>query len=110
MTAPASRARSALALLRASKDTPAARDVALLAARVALAWIFIYHGAGTLFGAFGRGGIHPQAVYFAHVAHLQPGTFFAVLGGIIEFFGGIAVGLGIFGRLAAAGLLGDMVM
>ncbi len=56
--------------------------------RIGLAWIFIYHGAGTLFGAFGRGGIHPQAVYFAHVAHLHPGTFFAVLGGIIEFFGG----------------------
>ena len=33
-------------------------------------------------------GIHPQAVYFAHVAHLRPGTFFAVLGGIIECFGG----------------------
>ncbi len=95
---------------RSTRDAPISRDVALLAARIALAWIFIYHGAGTLFGAFGRGGIHPQAVYFAHVAHLQPGTFFAVLGGIIEFFGGIAVGLGIFGRLAAAGLLGDMVM
>ncbi len=87
-----------------------ARDVALLAGRIALAWIFVYHGAGTLFGAFGRGGVHPQAVYFAHVAHLRPGTFFAVLGGIIEFFGGLAVGLGIFGRLAAAGLFGDMVM
>jgi putative oxidoreductase len=78
--------------------------------RIGLAWIFIYHGAGTLFGAFGRGGIHPQAVYFAHVAHLHPGAFFAVLGGIIECFGGAAVGLGIFGRLAAAGLVGDMVI
>jgi putative oxidoreductase len=95
---------------RSTKDTPLARDMALLAGRIALAWIFIYHGAGTLFGAFGRGGVHPQAVYFAHVAHLHPGTFFAVLGGIIEFFGGIAVGLGIFGRLAAAGLFGDMVI
>ena len=55
---------------------------------MALAWIFVYHGAGTLFGAFGGSGIHPQAVYFAHVAHLRPGTFFAVLGGIIECFGG----------------------
>jgi putative oxidoreductase len=87
-----------------------ARDIALLAARVALAWIFVYHGAGTLFGAFGRSGIHPQAVYFAHVAHLRPGTFFAVLGGIIECFGGAAVGLGVLGRLAAAALVGDMVI
>ncbi len=87
-----------------------ARDFALLAARVALAWIFVYHGAGTLFGAFGGSGIHPQAVYFAHVAHLRPGAFFAVLGGIIECFGGAAVGLGLLGRLAAAALVGDMVI
>jgi putative oxidoreductase len=95
---------------RATRDTLLSRDIALLVGRIGLAWIFIYHGAWTLFGAFGRGGVHPQAVYFAHVAHLQPGTFFAVLGGIIECFGGAAVGLGIFGRLAATGLVGDMVM
>ncbi len=109
-TEPWSRARRALAQLRRSKDAPMARDTALLAARVALAWIFVYHGAGTLFGAFGGSGIHPQAVYFAHVAHLRPGTFFAVLGGIIECFGGAAVGLGVLGRLAAAALVGDMVI
>jgi uncharacterized membrane protein YphA (DoxX/SURF4 family) len=44
------------------------------------------------------------------VAHLRPGAFFAVLGGIIECFGGAAVGLGLLGRLAAAGLVGDMVI
>jgi putative oxidoreductase len=110
MTTLTQRAGEVNVWFRSTKDAPLARDVALLAGRIALAWIFIYHGAGTLFGAFGRGGIHPQAVYFAHVAHLHPGTFFAVLGGIIEFFGGVAVGLGIFGRLAAAGLFGDMVM
>jgi putative oxidoreductase len=77
---------------------------------VGLGWVFIYHGAGTLFGAFGGSGIHPQAVYFAHVAHLRPGTFFAVLGGIIECFGGAGVAVGLFGRLAAVGLVGDMVI
>jgi putative oxidoreductase len=96
--------------LRTTRDAKAARDLALLGARVGLGWIFVYHGAGTLFGAFGGSGIHPQAVYFAHVAHLHPGTFFAVLGGIIECFGGAAVALGVFGRLAAAGLVGDMVI
>ena len=110
MTTLFTRVREVSEWFRSTRDDPRARDLALLAGRIALAWVFIYHGAGTLFGAFGRGGIHPQAVYFAHVAHLHPGTFFAVLGGIIEFFGGIAVGLGIFGRLAAAGLFGDMVM
>ena len=110
MTAAPSRVRQAADRIRATRDARSARDVALLGARIGLAWIFVYHGAGTLFGAFHGSGIHPQAVYFAHYAHLRPGTFFAVLGGIIECFGGAAVGLGIFGRLAAAGLVGDMVM
>jgi putative oxidoreductase len=106
----APRARHAVDRFRATRDARTSRDVALLGARIGLAWIFVYHGSGTLFGAFHGSGIHPEAVYFAHTAHLQPGTFFAVLGGIIECFGGAAVGLGIFGRLAAAGLVGDMVM
>ena len=110
MTAPGSRAGRTLERLRTTRDAPASRDIALLAARAGLAWIFVYHGAGTLFGAFGGSGVHPQAVYFAHVAHLRPGTFFAVLGGIIECFGGAAVGVGILGRLAALGLVGDMVI
>jgi putative oxidoreductase len=96
--------------VRATRDTRLARDLGLLAARIGLAWIFVYHGAATLFGAFGGSGIHQQAVFFSTVAHLQPATFFAVLGGIVEFFGGLAVGLGIFGRIAALGLFGDMVI
>jgi putative oxidoreductase len=110
MTALNVRVREAYTQLRATRDAPLARDVALLIARIALAWIFIYHGANTLFNAFGGGGIHEQALYFSTVAHLHPATFFAVLGGIIEFFGGLAVGLGIFGRVAAALLVGDMVI
>ena len=94
----------------AAKESIVTRDVALLGARVALAWIFIYHGAGTLFGAFGGTGIHRGSIFYATVAHLHPATFFTVLGGIIECFGGIAVGVGIFGRLAAAGLVGDMAV
>lgn len=96
--------------VRWTRESGVARDGALLSARTGLAWIFVYHGAVTLFGAFGGGGIHAQAQYFASVAHLEPATFFAVVGGIIEFFGGIAVGVGFFGRLAALGLVGDMAM
>jgi putative oxidoreductase len=110
MTTLTERVNHANEQLRTTRDARTSRDVALLAARVGLAWIFIYHGAGTLFGAFGGSGVHSQALYFAHVAHLQPATFFAVLGGIIECFGGAAVGLGIFGRIAALGLVGDMVI
>jgi len=94
----------------ATRDLPIARDLALLGVRIVLAWVFIYHGARTLFGWFGGPGVSQAAVFYGTIAHLHPATFFALLGGIIEFFGGIAVGLGIFGRLAAAGLVGDMVM
>lgn len=93
-----------------ARDSLASRDLALLAARIGLAWIFIYHGSATLFGAFEGPGIHRASQFYATVAHLHPATFFAVLGGVIELFGGAAVGLGIFGRLAAASIAGDMAV
>lgn len=106
----ATRVKSAVAQFRATRDARLTRDLALLIARIALAWIFIFHGASTLFGAFGGAGLHAEAVYFSTYAHLRPGTFFALLAGIIEFFGGIAVGLGVFGRIAGAAIAGDMIM
>lgn len=86
------------------------KDLALLAARAALTWIFIYYGAGKLFGAFDGGGIHGTAQFFSHVAGLSPGTFWAVVGGLIEFGGGIAMALGLATRLAGLALFGDMVI
>jgi len=102
--------REALARLEKLGRAPAVADAALVAARVALAWLFVYHGAGTLFGAFHGAGINRMALFFSTTAHLHPGTFFAVLNGITEFFGGIAIGVGLLSRLAAAGLFFDMVV
>ena len=93
-----------------TKDALVTRDVALLVGRLALAWIFVWNGSRTLFGWFGGPGVHQASVFYGTIAGLHPATFFTVLGGSIEFFGGIAVGLGIFGRLGAAGLAGDMAM
>jgi putative oxidoreductase len=84
-------------------------DVSLLIVRVGLAWTFIYHGAGTLFDAFNGPGVHGQAVFFSTYAHLHPGTFWAVVNGITEFGGGIAIAVGVFARLSAIGLFIDMV-
>jgi len=101
------------ALLAALVSTPAptlAADLVLVAVRTVLAWIFIYYGAGKLFGAFNGLGIHGTALYFSTTAHLHPGGFFAVLGGVIEFGGGIAMALGLAARLAGIALFGDMVM
>lgn len=105
--------RRLVALVRrvsATRETPLARDLALLGARIGLAWLFIYHGGTTLFGIFGGAGLHSASIFFGTTAHLHPATFFAALAGIIEFFGGIALALGVFGRLAAAALVGDMVI
>ncbi len=93
-----------------TRPTQLPNDVALLIARIGLAWIFLYYGSGKLFGWFNGPGIHRTSIYFSQTAHLHPGGFFAVLGGVIEFFGAIAVALGLASRLAGLALFGDMVM
>lgn len=85
-------------------------NVALLIVRLALAWVFIYNGGGKLFGWFNHGGIHVYAAFFANTAHLHPGTLFAVLSGVTEFAGGIAIALGLLGRLVGVALFGDMLI
>jgi putative oxidoreductase len=93
-----------------TRTSQPAVDWAMLAARIALAWIFIYYGAGKLFGAFNGPGLHRTAFYFSQTAHLHPGGLFAVLGGLVEFGGGVALTFGLLSRLAGAALFGDMVM
>jgi putative oxidoreductase len=102
--------RQLLSTVLGARTAPLPTDLALIAARTALAWIFIYHGSGKLFGWFNGPGLHRTAVYFSNTAHLHPGEFFAVLGGAIEFGSGIALALGFASRLAGFSLFGDMVM
>ena len=104
------RARSLLAAVLSTRTAPLPADLALVAARIALAWIFIYYGAGKLFGSFNGPGLHRTALYFSNTAHLHPGGFFAVLGGVIELGAGVALALGLGSRLAGIALFGDMVM
>jgi putative oxidoreductase len=99
-----------LAGILSAQPGAVAIDLALVVIRIVLAWIFIYYGAGKLFGAFNGPGIHNTALFFADTAHLRPGMFFAVLGGVIEFGGGVAVALGLGSRLAGLALFGDQVM
>ena len=98
------------AIVSTRSTTPLPGDYALLVVRVVLAWIFLYYGGGKLFGWFNGPGVHATSLYFSQSAHLHPGGLFAVLGGVIEFFGAIAVALGLFSRLAGIALFGDMVM
>ncbi|MFN2560709.1 MAG: DoxX family protein [Jatrophihabitans sp.] len=100
-------------LLFGTTSSGSGLDVALLAVRIALAWIFIYYGAAKLFGAFpgdGPHGIHQTALFMSKTAHLRPGKFFAVVGGLIELGGGLAMAVGFCTRLAGLALFGDMVL
>lgn len=104
------RSRRILAVVLRARTDQLVADAGLVAARTALAWIFIYYGSRKLFGAFHGLGLHGTALYFSNTAHLHPGGFFAVLGGVIEFGGGIALVLGLGSRLVGLALFGDMVM
>ena len=75
-----------------------------------LAWVFIYYGAGKLFGAFHGPGLHATSLYVSNTAHLHPGGIFAVLAGLTEFGGAIALGLGLLARLVGLAVFGDMVI
>jgi putative oxidoreductase len=108
--APRRRVRALLTVVLSTRVATLPADLALVAVRTALAWIFIWYGAGKQFGAWNGPGLHQSALFFSNTAHLHPGGFFAVLGGVIEFGGGISLILGLGARLAGLALFGDMVM
>ena len=104
------RVRAVASAVLRTDPSAAGTEVAALAVRIALVWIFFYYGAGKLFGAFDGPGIHRTAEFMADTAHLRPGAFFAVLGGVIEFGGALALAFGLVTRLAGLALLGDQVV
>jgi putative oxidoreductase len=77
--------------------------------RLSLALTFIAHGAQKLFGSFGGKGLEGTAVGFANMG-LNPGTFWAILVGCGEFFGGLLVLLGIGTRLGALSISVVMIV
>ena len=100
-----SRGRAFLRALFGTHTAPLAADILLVIVRTVLAWVFIYHGARRLFGWFDGPGLDASARYFANTAGLSPGKLFALLGGLIEFGGGIAIAFGFLSRLAGAGTI-----
>lgn len=71
-----------------------------LALRVPLGIILAAHGAQKLFGWFGGNGLQATGEWMASIG-LQPGLLMALLAGGAEFFGGIALILGLLTRPAA---------
>jgi putative oxidoreductase len=74
-----------------------------LALRIPVGIIFVAHGAQKLFGAFGGYGLEGTGQWMASIG-LTPGYLMALLAGGAEFFGGLALLLGLLVRPAAAAL------
>lgn len=77
--------------------------LAPLALRIPVGIIFAAHGAQKLFGWFGGYGLAGTGQWMSSVG-LDPGYLMALLAGSAEFFGGLALVLGLLVRPAAAAL------
>ncbi|HOA95151.1 MAG TPA: DoxX family protein [Quisquiliibacterium sp.] len=76
---------------------------AALALRIPVGIIFTAHGAQKLFGWFGGYGLDGTGQFFDAIG-LTPGALMALLAGAVEFFGGLALVVGVLVRPAAAAL------
>lgn len=83
--------------------------IAPLALRIPAGVIFMAHGAQKLFGWFGGGGLAGTAQWLSAMG-IEPGLLMALLAGGTEFFGGLALILGLLIRPAAVGLAVTMLM
>ena len=85
--------------------SPRQLSLGLAALRVAVATIFIRHGAQKLF-VFGFAGVTGA---FTHMGVPFPGVTGPFIG-LLEFFGGIALVMGFLTRLVAVGFVFDMLV
>ena len=76
-------------------------SLASLVLRVPTGIIFMAHGSQKLFGAFGGYGLEATGQFFEDSLGMSPGILFALLAGLVEFFGGLALVLGLLTRPAA---------
>ena len=68
--------------------------------RVPIGLILAAHGSQKLFGAFGGYGLEGTGQWMASIG-LEPGVLMAFMAGSAEFFGGLALALGLLTRPAA---------
>lgn len=69
--------------------------------RITVGLFLMPHGAQKLFGWFGGYGLTATGQYFDATLGMRPGIVFATLAALVEFFGGLALVLGVLTRPAA---------
>ncbi len=77
--------------------------------RILVGIIFIAHGAQKLFGMFGGYGLEGTGQWMESIG-LAPGYLMALLSGSVEFFGGLALVIGLLARPAALVLAVTLVV
>ena len=95
------------ALIKNLLDSEA--GLSTLALRIPAGIIFMAHGAQKLFGAFGGYGLEGTGQWMASIG-LEPGYLMALMAGSAEFFGGLALLIGLLIRPAAAVLAITMLV
>jgi len=92
-----------------NKLTSSNAGFATLALRIPMGIIFMAHGAQKLFAWFGGYGLEGTGQWLASIG-LTPGYLLALMTGGAEFFGGIALLIGLFVRPSALVLAFTMLM
>jgi putative oxidoreductase len=85
-------------------NTP--NEYSLALARIALGLVFFPHGAQKMLGWFGGSGFSETISGFAKTGMPAPVAWFAIA---VEFFGSLGLLFGLLSRVAALGLLAEMI-
>ncbi|KJS59249.1 DoxX family protein [Streptomyces rubellomurinus] len=88
--------------------SPHAYDAGLLLLRLALGLTMAAHGSQKLFGWFGGGGLDGTGQFFT-MSGYPAGHAMAVVAGLTETLGGLALAVGLLTPLAGAAIVGTMV-
>ncbi|MDQ1439017.1 MAG: putative oxidoreductase [Acidimicrobiaceae bacterium] len=88
----------------------AVMTVGLLILRLVVGLGLAAHGCQKLFGWFGGGGIAGTGAFFENHLRLRPGRVHATLAGLTELGGGLGLVLGLLTPVAAAAVVGVMLV
>ena len=91
--------------MRKLLSTP--NDFTLTIVRLVLGIVFFAHGAQKMLGWFGGYGFHGTMGFFTHNGIPAPLAFLAICA---EFFGGLGLIFGLLSRIAAFGIMVNMLV